>query len=93
MKTEHCINKGCGMPHFHCECGLRGTQFKSNFDPEPKPILAEFECVNCGEDAGDQRWLKDEGIICNECETDLYRTYCDDCENYVENNNPCVHRL
>lgn len=29
MTQDYCQNEGCGMPHLHCECGLKGKQFKS----------------------------------------------------------------
>lgn len=49
-----------------------------------------FRCDHCGDVADlQQSWLKkDEGLICNDCETDLYRTYCPRCETYVETDAP-----
>lgn len=52
-----------------------------------------LKCVSCGEDAGNQHWIKKDGIICNDCETEIYRTYCEECEVFFENINPCTHQI
>ena len=52
-----------------------------------------LKCDHCREETNHQHWIKPEGLICNDCETDLYRTYCRECENHVEVEHPCEHRL
>jgi hypothetical protein len=49
-----------------------------------------FRCDHCGDVADiQQSWMKEgEGLICNQCETDLHRTYCPVCESYVEADSP-----
>lgn len=32
MRIDYCQNEGCGMQYFHCDCGLKGKQFKSKTD-------------------------------------------------------------
>lgn len=36
MEKEYCQNEGCGMQYFHCDCGLKGKQFKSKTDVNKK---------------------------------------------------------
>lgn len=52
----------------------------------------KLKCDHCGDEADHQHWFKDEGLICNQCETDLYRIYCGECGTYVEIEDPCEHR-
>jgi hypothetical protein len=47
-----------------------------------------LRCDHCGDRYDTISWVVDNMLVCNDCETDLCRTYCPICENYVETDAP-----